>query len=387
MPISMHHPLGGVQKEAKPQTVAKEANMSKVAKKQSKEKSGQVNFNGKACWVGVDIHKVNYAVAILDEDGQRLEFSTPAQPKKLLLQLAAMGMSIKALAYESGPCGYGLAWACQEMGVCVLVVAPSRVPRPVSKTGKTDRLDSMKLVEFLARDMLKGIAVPNSEEFSLREMERVRQRLVKKRRDARQNIRAFLLRNALEEPSCLASWGVAPLHVLREISLPEYLRLSLDIYLEEHAAILASLAKITKQLAKAAIELGHGEQIKNLRTIPGVGVTIAHTFTSEIFRPERFKRAEDICAYVGLAPITSHSGSGKEKAWLRSVGQRYLRSILVEAAWRLIHVEAYYRDFYNRIRNKTGLPQKAITAVARKLLVLVWRIAIEGRPYKPAAAH
>ena len=57
--------------------------MSKVAKKHGKEKRGQVNFDGKACWVGVDVHKVNYAVAILDEDGQRLEYSTPAEPKKL----------------------------------------------------------------------------------------------------------------------------------------------------------------------------------------------------------------------------------------------------------------------------------------------------------------
>ena len=44
----MHHPLMGVQNEAKPQSVAKEANMSKVAKKCGKEKLGQVNFDGKA---------------------------------------------------------------------------------------------------------------------------------------------------------------------------------------------------------------------------------------------------------------------------------------------------------------------------------------------------
>jgi transposase len=116
-------------------------------------------------------------------------------------------------------------------------------------------------------------------------------------------------------------------------------------------------------------------------------VTIAHTFISEIFRPERFKRAEEICAYVGLAPVTSHSGAGKERAWIRPVGQRYLRSILVEAAWRLITAEEYYRDFYNRIRGRTNLPQKAVAAVARKLLVLLWRIAIEGRPYREAATN
>ncbi|MDR0826423.1 MAG: IS110 family transposase, partial [Desulfovibrio sp.] len=72
---------------------------------------------------------------------------------------------------------------------------------------------------------------------------------------------------------------------------------------------------------------------------------------------------------------------------LRPVGQRYLRSILVESAWRLVAVEAGYRDFYNRIRNKTGVSQKAKTAVARKLLVLIWRIAIEERPYRPVSTN
>jgi hypothetical protein len=49
--------------------------------------------------------------------------------------------------------------------------------------------------------------------------------------------------------------------------------------------------------------------------------------------------------------------------------------------------ESRYRDYYNRIRNKTGVSQKAIAAVARKLLILIWRIAIEERPYKPVAAN
>lgn len=61
----------------------------------------------------------------------------------------------------------------------VLVAAPSRIPCPVSKTGKTDRLDSMKLAEFLARDMIKDIAIPTQAENHLRSMERCRQHQVR----------------------------------------------------------------------------------------------------------------------------------------------------------------------------------------------------------------
>jgi hypothetical protein len=113
--------------------------MDTVANRCRKGKREQVDFDGKVCWVGVDVHKSSNAVAILYEEGQRLEFSTSADPKKLLLQLSQMGMRIKVLNYEAGPTGYGLAWACQESGIPVIVAAPSRIPRPVSKTGKTDR--------------------------------------------------------------------------------------------------------------------------------------------------------------------------------------------------------------------------------------------------------
>ncbi|MCL2459525.1 MAG: hypothetical protein FWF31_11945 [Desulfobulbus sp.] len=50
------------------------------------------------------------------------------------------------------------------MGIKAVAAAPSRIHRPASKTGKTDRLDSKKLAEFLARGMLQGIVVPSRDE-------------------------------------------------------------------------------------------------------------------------------------------------------------------------------------------------------------------------------
>jgi transposase len=372
-----------VQNEAKPQTVAKEVNVSIVAKKQSKEKRGRVSFDGKACWVGVDVHKASYAVAVLDEEGQRLEFSTSAEPKKLLLQLLGMGMTIKALAYESGPTGYSLAWACQESGIRVLVVAPSRVPRPVSKTGKTDRLDSMKLAEFLARDMIKGIAIPTEAENHLRSLERCRQQLVERRRTVRQHIKSLLLFHGLDEPVGLSNWSDASVRSLQAMALPEALRITLGCYLSEHAFILEKLSHLRKQLSAVLRADGKIQTVKHLCSIPGVGETIATTFMTEIFRPERFERAEELCAYVGLAPVTSHSGSGKATARLGQVGQNYLRSILVQGAWRLVSAEPHYHDLFIKIRIKTGLFAKALVALARRLLVLLWRVAVENRPYRP----
>jgi transposase len=303
-----------LQNEAKPQTVTKEANMNKGAKRHGKEKPGRVNFEGKACWVGVDVHKVNYAVAILDEDGQGLQFTTPAEPKRFLLQLLKMGMTIKAVTYESGPTGYGLAWACQAMGIPVLVAAPSRVPRPISKTGKTDRLDSMKLAELLARDMITGIAIPTEAENHFRNLERRRQQVVERRRIVRQQIKSFLLFHDLTAPVDLSYWSMQSLEALCAMPLPALLRTTLDSHLREHAFILEELSCLRKQLSAALQADEKTQTVEHLRSIPGVGETVATTFMAEIFRPERFEHAEALCAYVGLAPMTRHSGSGKATA-------------------------------------------------------------------------
>lgn len=352
--------------------------MSRISKKQAK-----VELMGKRCYIGVDVHKATYYVAILTEDGLRKEFSTPAAPDKLINQLLVdMQLDVLGLAHESGPTGYALAWACQEAGIPVVVAASTKIPRPVVAGGKTDRLDCIKLADFLARGMLKGIAIPTREEHGLRELERRRQQLVKSRRIVRQNIKSFLLKNGISEPHGLQSWGKGGIEALRALALSGHLRIALDSCLEEHDFLLRQLAQVRSGLTAALAEQGKMQTVAHLRTVPGVGETVAQTFVAEIFRPERFKRPEEISAYVGLAPITSHSGSGRETARLHKAGYTYLRSILVEAAWHLIGKEATFKALYSRVLGRTALPQKAIIAVARKLLLVLWRIAVENRPYR-----
>jgi transposase len=288
------------------------------------------------------------------------------------------------LTYESGPTGFELAWSCQDSGIPVTVAASSKIPRQITADGKTDRLDGIKLAEYLSKGMLKGIAIPTREEFGLREIERRRQQLVRVRMKLRQQIRGFLLKNKILEPKGMNHWSGAVITELKELQLNnEYLRLTLDSYLRQQEFICAEAEGMKKALSQELIKQGKERLGKNLRTIPGVGEIVSQTFAAEIFRPERFDRAEEICAYVGLAPIISQSGQSKGKARLRSVGQMYLRSILVESAWVLIRKDNYYRRIYSKITNKTNLPQKAIVAVARRLLVIIWRLAVENRAYQP----
>lgn len=347
------------------------------------QKSRKVDFQGKRCYVGVDVHKLTYYAALLSEDGLSMQFSSPSSPGSLISQIQGMGVEIIALAHESGPTGYELAWHCQEIGVPVVVAATTKIPRKITPDSKTDRLDGLKLAEYLSKDMLCGVAIPSREEHALRELERRRQQLVHSRRKLRQQIKSFLLKNGIEAPKGLAHWtqeAVTELGV-SDMGNP-HLRLTLDSFLRELEFICTETRQAQETLTKELSREGKDTLLNNLRTIPGVGVTVSQAFVTEIFRPERFERAEEICAYVGLAPITSQSGQSKARARLVHAGQTYLRSILIESAWILVRKDPHYRMFYNKIVGRTNLPQKAIVAVARKLLVILWRLSVENRAYQ-----
>lgn len=70
------------------------------------QKRKNIEMSGRCCYVGVDVHKVTYYVALLSEEGLRLEFSTPADPYGLLSKLNGLGVT--GLAYP------GIFWCARS---------------------------------------------------------------------------------------------------------------------------------------------------------------------------------------------------------------------------------------------------------------------------------
>jgi transposase len=64
------------------------------------------------------------------------------------------------------------------------------------------------------------------------------------------------------------------------------------------------------------------------------------------------------------------------------VGQKRLRSLLIEAAWVWIKRDAKAHEQYRKLLGKTGVPQKAIAAMARRLAIIMWRLSVEKRAYR-----
>lgn len=335
-------------------------------------------------WVGIDVHKHSYAVSLRRSDGQMRTWTSPADPQRLLTTFTRMGIMPNAIAQEAGPTGYDLARRFTAAGIAVIVGAPSRIPRPVTAGAKCDRLDCRRLAEYAARGMISSIAIPTVEEEAFRGLVRRRQAVTDHIRQCKQRIKAMLLYHDIPHKPDIASWSAANRALLANLELPIPLRSMLDSLLEELRAHEENQKRIDIQLSHCVdTDPVLSRRLAALTSTPGVGERVGITYLSEVFRPERFTRGDEVASYLELVPMVHHSGEKTPNGRIRPVGQRRLRSLLVEASWTWKSKDPGAQDIYARVLAKTGIAQKAIIAVARRLAEILWRLSIEQRPYYP----
>lgn len=333
-------------------------------------------FKGQSFYVGIDVHKRSFSVALLRPDGMIQDWRTPADVESITNRLINLPIHIAAVCYEAGPTGFGLARKLRSFGVKTIVAAPSRIPRPVTATNKTDSLDCIKLAEFAASGLVKSIAIPSEKEEAFRALSRRRHQLTDSLRKTKQRIRSLLLALGRSEPKGINNWSISAINQLEQIALPTGAKETLCSLVDELRYLKLSQKKVDTTLQTIAQEQDEAKRIATMRSVPGVGEVVATTFAAEIFNPKRFNRSQEVTSYLGLAPVIRQSGGSKGKATLRPVGQRRLRSLLIESAWIWKQKDERARDFYNKLLSKHGVPQKAIAALARKLAALLWKLSL-----------
>jgi transposase len=332
--------------------------------------------------VGIDVHKRSLSVALLRADGKVHTFVCPADPHGLLAQTKRLGIQVSLMVQEAGPTGFGLARAFKGKGIKVIVAAPSRIPRSVAPGAKCDRLDCIKLAEFGARGMLKSIAIPTEQEQAQRCLLRRRHSIVDGVRRTKQRIKSLLLLLGVEEPKGLSHWKREALNELHRLPLEPSALSTMESHLRELEFHTQELRSVEAELYALAQTSKQAKSIEQMKTVPGVGPVVATTFAMELFRATRFKRAEELASYLGLAPMVHHSGAKNPSGRIMPVGQKRLRSLLIEAAWMWKYRDPYAAQLYNRMLGRMSIPQKAIVAVARRLAIILWRLCVEQRPYR-----
>ena len=335
-------------------------------------------------WIGVDVHKRSYHVALLRADNKTTTFTTTASPNAFVKQLQRLNISVAGVVYESGPTGFSRARALMEQGIPVIVVAPSKIPRSARPGAKTDRLDCLKLAHYAAKGLIRSIAIPTAEEEAQRALLRRRHQLVDRVRQCKQRIKGCLLYYGFKETAAIRNWCSGYEEQIAALPFMPEGRLTIDSHLRELTFLQQELSEVAGQLGHLTRQPEHHAAIRALTSVPGVGQVVATSFRLELFRPERFHCKEEVASYLGLAPTVRHSGETTPRGDLVPVGQKRLRSLLIEAAWMWRAKDSKAGDLYNQLLSKTGVPQKAIAALARRLAIILWRLSIEQRTYRPA---
>jgi hypothetical protein len=115
------------------------------------------------------------------------------------------------------------------------------------------------------------------------------------------------------------------------------------------------------------------EQAAFLVQLPGIGVHNAMLLLGAIGDIRRFDAPHKLVGYAGLGARVHSSGEEHYGGRITKQGRRDIRSTMVEAAWVAVGSHPYWKEAFERLAMRVGRP-KAIVAIARKLLVVVWHV-------------
>jgi len=310
------------------------------------------------------------------------------------------------VAFEAGRDGFWLARWLRARGIEAHVIHPSSVAVPREhRRAKTDRLDT-ELLKRAFLGWLRGerghcttAAIPTAEEEDAKRPNREhaslvgeRTRIVNRMRSAlaRLGVRGFrpTLRKACERLGTLRTAEGAPLppNTLAELRRDmARLRLVREQIAEVEAARLERLEEEPGSRPHAMVRL--------LARVIGVGVETADMLVREVLsRDLRDRRA--VARYAGLTGSPDESGRRRREKGLAKAGNARVRHGMVQLAWRFLLFQresALARWYRERTADARGGTRKTmIVALARKLLIALWRLvttgeAPEGVALRPAA--
>ncbi len=339
-------------------------------------------FNGQEFYIGLDVHKKNFKVQIRNQGRELKRFTMDPEPEKLrqYLRKNYPGGKYNSV-YEAGFCGYWVHRKLIEAGINNIVINPADVPtKQKERTHKTDKVDSKKLARELENGSLEKIYIPTEQEEALRTISRLRFQIVKDQTRIKNRIISFLDLHGITLPENTEErhWSKRFIQRIKDFKYTEmYNKTYIDKLIEElehqrsrNLEILRLIRKIGRQT----------EIIGYLLTVPGIGIILAFTLYAELFNMSRFKKIDEIAAIVGLVPSVSESDETKHNLGLTYRYNKYLRSLLVEAAWTAARKDPALTASFNEYCKRMS-KQKAIIRIARKLLNRIRYVWINKKEY------
>lgn len=337
-------------------------------------------------YVGIDLHRKTWHVTIRTQDTELFCGRIPASWDALRLLLDRYKSNPVQAVYEAGYFGYWLHDCLLEYGADCIVTPPSLIPQEIGNRVKTDRRDSRKLAYFLAKGLLRRVWVPSLQEREQRQVVRRRRQLIADRVRTQNRIKAELRFYGIELPEAQGPWRKVYLENLHRVRFStRWMQESFKRLLEQYDSLSKLIEQQTKLLKELAASEDYRDRVKILCSIPGVGIIAAMEMLLELQDVGRFRKADQLAAYVGLTPSQYASAEKVRMGHITGIGKNSLRATLVEASWRLITKDDYMREKYERIKLRAGA-KRAIVAIARNLLLCSRRMLLNEEEYQASRA-
>src|SRR5246500_2082829 len=307
---------------------------------------------------------------------------------------------------EAGLDGFWLHRVLQQEGVESHVVDPASIATPRRRRrAKTDRLDGETLLRALLAykrgepRVCAMVVAPSPDEEDRRRLCRERKTLIAERIEHVNRIKGLLFAQGISDYAPMRCNRRAQLEALRTGDgrpLPAHLKAQINRELDRIELLLGQIKEVEAEqdallaaARKPASEEAAPDPVTMLLALKGMGANFATVLWSEAFY-RQFANRRQVAAYAGLAATPWQSGGIRHEQGVSKAGNPRLRTTMIQLAWLWIrHQPQSALTRWFKLRSQQGR-KRAIVALARKLLVALWKyvsqgVVIEGAAMKPAA--
>jgi transposase len=333
-------------------------------------------------YVGIDLHKQTISgCVVVKERGQkkiaarqRLECRDEAGIKSWFSALGKFEVVVEATAsYE---------WfvkLVEPLAQRVVLAHPKKLRIIAESKRKSDKLDAQVLAEFLASDEIPLAYRPCPRVREHRTLVRYRSYIQRRITSVKNKLRHILAAYNADVPHLFTAEGRAHLAAVPLSASDRFVAERLVTELEQHQERLVAANRRLREFAASA-PLAEREARAVLDSIPNVGPVTTDVILAELGDWRRFRSQTDVVSYAGLAPGFRESAGKAKQLGITKEGSRLLRWVMIEFAWRMVGTSRKWGGHYHRLEARLGA-KKAIVAIARRLLGMIFALLRTGRKY------
>jgi transposase len=366
------------------------------------------------CLVAIELSKKSWIVAVNTPLADKISRHTlkPGDGKELLDLCERIRTRVAretkrrveiVSCYEAGYDGFWLHRLLEAHGIRNYVIDPAslQVDRR-ARRAKTDHVDVERLLRSLMA-YLRGepkvwsvVCVPSVAEEDDRRLNRERGRLINERIQHVNRIKGLLAIHGIYDYQPLRRDRIQrlqQLHTADGRTLPPRLEAEILRELQRLEIVIGMIKTIEAERdaiasANTETERGSVKKIQHLAKIKSIGPEFATTLVGEVFY-RSFDNRKQLASYVGLTPAHFQSGAMSRDQGISKAGNAKARTVMIELAWLWLRhqpdsdLSVWFRDRVGKLKGR--IRRITIVAVARKLLITLWRYLETGLVPKGAA--